>query len=327
MSNIKVPLYPVSIKVAIPLSFDMRANEMRSAYYVRNLAKVQKQKRLTNLEFSSKLGISLNMLVALKKGKTTTPKIAHRIVRNLKPSRGRKTIVVEQPRLLLRLHLNPKFVRYQVLEYIDRRSLIAPQPLLQALQGHAFTNSFAGKLRAFFNAIVVGEDEYTFERVNSRTKTSIVDEWKSSIPSLITGDEFIDLVILIQERFRTFLEHRSLNEEKDRATKKAGAAQITEVSVSKESLESLTESEQSLFVAFGLANNELGFLIRLATIAGHQTQVGRMHDAFQFSQQMAILKLLAGKIFECWKLVRMRYFGPGLSRVYDKLIDAQTNRI
>jgi hypothetical protein len=301
----------------------MGAYKMHSAYYVRNLSKVQKQKRLTNLEFCSQLKISLNKLVTLKKGKSTTARIAHRIVRNLKPSRGRK-IIVEEPHLILKLHLNPKFARYQVLEYIDPRTLIAPEPLLQALQGHAFTVSFARKLRAFFKTIVVGKDEYSFDELNSLTKTKIVEEWKSSIPSLISGDEFIDLVMLIQERFRTFLEHTSLNEEKHRATKKAGTAQISEVTFLKASFESLSAFEQSLFVAFGLASNELGFLIRLATISGHQTHPGRMHDAFQFSQQMAILKLLAGKIFECWKLVRMRYFGPGLSHTYDKLIHSRT---
>ena len=45
-----------------------------------------------------------------------------------------------------------------------------------------------------------------------------------------------------------------------------------------------------------------------------------MYEAYALSQQLTALKLFAGKIYVCWKLVRLRFFNSKLSKAYVRLI-------
>jgi len=92
----------------------------------------------------------------------------------------------------------------------------------------------------------------------------------------------------------------------------------------KSTVQTLSNVEQNLLIAFGAAANELAFLTRLVTVASHQRHKGRMYKAYALSQQLTALKLFAGKIYECWKLVRLRFFNSKLSKAYVPLIPAHS---
>jgi len=99
---------------------------------------------------------------------------------------------------------------------------------------------------------------------------------------------------------------------------------VVELTIPTANMRALSPAEQNLLLTFGVACNELAVLVRLAIFGAHHHRMGRMYEAFAASQQMTIMKLLAGKIHECWKLVRVRYFGSGLSKKYDSIIMRET---
>ena len=89
---------------------------------------------------------------------------------------------------------------------------------------------------------------------------------------------------------------------------KHGTVSVVELTIPIENMKALSAAEQNLLITFGQACNELAVLIRLAVLALIiQTKMGAGCTRHSVSQQMTIMKLLAGKLHECWKLVRARY--------------------
>ena len=290
---------------------------MQHCYYVRNLPKVQNQIGKSNAEFAATLGVSFSTFRRIKKGKPVSIRTASRIQRRINGQKWKKIIVFEQPMYNLRLSLNPNAVRYTRIHNIFPITLISPDTLSQAIKGYAFTKTFARKLRAFFKWVPVPKDEYAIDEIGSAKRNFIVEEWRAKVNSLTSGDELIDLTIILRRQFRGYFDHEGILEKKQMAMRKLGIAEINELRIPTASIKALPVAEKNLLVAFALAHNELAFLARLGTIGGHQARKGRIFDAFSLSQQLTILKLYAGKIHECWNLVRMRYFSTQLSKKYD----------
>ena len=295
---------------------------MSEWHYVRDVAKVQKLIGVTGIEFASLLGISPSTFRSIKNGKPVSTKVANRIQRRINRKKWKKFLVFEQPRYILKLSLDPKFVRYTRIHNLFRITLISPNALAQVIKGHAFTKTFAKKLRAFFKWVPILKEEYVIEDIGSLEGRFLVEEWRAKIDLSTSGDELTDLTIILREQFRGYFDHEGILEKKHRAMRKLGIAEINELRIPTASIKSLPVAEKNLLVAFALAHNELAFLARLGTIGGHQTKRGRIFDAFSLSQQLTILKLYAGKIHECWNLARMRYFGTQLSKIFDPRISA-----
>jgi hypothetical protein len=297
---------------------------MPNSYYVRNLEKTQKWLGIQSSEFASILGISLTTLRHLKGGRPVTAKIAQRVKRRIKRRDWSNLISFEQPTYELKLKLNPKAVRFTRYNRCFRVRLISATTLTQAINGRTFTQTFAKRLRSFLRWIPLSQDEFTIGPAMQSIKRRPVDEQNTNITPLESGDELTDLVVTLREQFRCHFEHSAVFDKKYKAMKKTGSVDINEIRIPTTSIRALGVLEQNLLIAFGLAHNELAFLARLATIGGHQTRKGRIFDAFSLSQQLTILKLFAGKIHECWNLVRLRYFNTHLSKTFNGRISADS---
>jgi DNA-binding XRE family transcriptional regulator len=95
---------------------------MRQWYYVRNLAKAQKRIGKTNAKFAALLGVSFATLRKIKKGKPVSSTIANRIQRQVNRRQWNKSTLIEQPKYILKLSIDPKIVRY-CLSKISWRSI------------------------------------------------------------------------------------------------------------------------------------------------------------------------------------------------------------
>ena len=299
---------------------------MREWNYIRNLDKLERHASLTNDKLAAALGISFSTLRRLRKGMPASEYTVQRIERGAKRLRWKHKLKIEKPSFTLKLNVNPRMLRYQRLELIDPNKLISADVLSKVIAGHAFTKSFAEVLRYFFRNIALTKEEYDLQRLTNPSGRHFVEEWKQKIPSLTTGDQLIDLHVLLRKHFRAFIEQQAVTKAKHAAMKKTGSVEVSELRIPTSSVQSLSVAEQNLFIALSLACNELGFLTRLATISGHQTRSGRIYDAFLLSQQMTVIKLFAGKILESWRMFQARYFGSSLSKIYDPLLSRTTKR-
>jgi len=111
---------------------------------------------------------------------------------------------------------------------------------------------------------------------------------------------------------------------KVKATAKPNAKRVpkTEIVVAKivlsdEALRLLTADEQNLFILLSVAANELSALARIITAAGHGSVKKEINDDFTTSQYLTLIKVYAGKIHECWRLLQRRYYSTRISLYWD----------
>jgi hypothetical protein len=89
---------------------------------------------------------------------------------------------------------------------------------------------------------------------------------------------------------------------------------ITEIITPLEALRGLTVDEGNLLFAAGSAVNEIAAIARMMTISGTQRRKGRLYDQYRNSVFFTLNKLLAGKTYEAWQMLTVRYFRTQLSK-------------
>jgi hypothetical protein len=298
---------------------------MRRCFYIRNISSIERGAKRSCRELVAVLGISYTTLRRLRKGKPVTLETLRLIKHGLRKLKTTLSLRVETPDRVLKLALTPDTVRINRIDYIEPSSLITAEVLAQVIEGRAFTRTFERTLRAFLRDIVVAQTEYAISSITSDHSAGFVDEWKQIFPSLVEGDELRDMIVFLRSHFRSYIDLAALYAEGSKTMGKHGTVSVVELTIPIENMRALSAAEQNLLITFGQACNELAVLIRLAVFgAHHHDRRGRMYEAFAVSQQMTIMKLLAGKLHECWKLVRARYFGTGLSKKYDSIIMRET---
>lgn len=98
---------------------------------------------------------------------------------------------------------------------------------------------------------------------------------------------------------------------------------VTEVCIPLAVFRTLDRDERNLLLTFAHATNEMGAILRLVMLAQNQPSVSPIYDLYTATQAFTLHKVLAGKLYECWNLVTIRYFTRGLGRSYDtKLPDS-----
>ena len=298
---------------------------MRSWYYVRGIARLErKTDDLTRQDLCVALGISYTTLRRVRRGQPVSSQTLNRIQRGLKKLKYENCLSVEAPTRVLRLFLEPNRVRFNRIEYVEPNSLITVEVLEQLLEGRSFTKSFEKAVRRFLKNILIESREYAIVPIDSARPPRHVEEWKRCLPSLVEGDHMRDLYVFLRNNLSAFIEHSALYDKTHERIKKSGSVSVVELTIPIANMRALSPAEQNLLLTFGVACNELAVLVRLAIFGAHHHRMGRMYEAFAASQQMTIMKLLAGKLHECWKLVRVRYFGSGLSKKYDSIIMPET---
>jgi len=297
---------------------------MRDWHYIRDFSRIESGAGLPCHELLRELGISYTTLRRLRQGRPVTLATLRSIEGGLRKLKYERPIRVEVPDHVLKLALAENHVRFNRIEHMDPSSLITVEVLAQLLEGRAFTKTFAKTLRAFLQSIVVEKNEYSIQKIGVDHRKGFVAEWQHKVSDLVEGDQMRDLYIFLRNNFRTLIDRSVLLEAKRAAIKKSGSVEVVELTIPIANMTALSSAEQNLLITFGQACNELAVLVRLAVFGAHHHRKGRMYDAFAVSQQMTIMKLLAGKIHECWKLIRVRYFGTGLSKKYHSIILAET---
>ena len=92
---------------------------------------------------------------------------------------------------------------------------------------------------------------------------------------------------------------------------------VVEVRIPLAAFRTLSRDERNLLLTFSHATNELGALLRVVMIAQNQPSVAPIYDLYTATQAFTLQKVAAGKLYECWNPITLRYFSTGLGRIYD----------
>ncbi len=93
------------------------------------------------------------------------------------------------------------------------------------------------------------------------------------------------------------------------------------INLKREQLDRIPENERRLLVLIAHAGNELNVLAKLfhfaAASAAEEGVLGQAENA----QALVLARTLTGKIYEFWKLLQSSFFGPALSKQYERELD------
>jgi hypothetical protein len=96
---------------------------------------------------------------------------------------------------------------------------------------------------------------------------------------------------------------------------------LTKANFSKKQLDQLSEKEKVFFVQLAHLLDELMILAKCVKFATNPTEVKEeVKRIAQYTQALFFIKILAGKIYEGWKMLQTSYFSSKLSHKYDKLL-------
>jgi len=100
---------------------------------------------------------------------------------------------------------------------------------------------------------------------------------------------------------------------------------IHHISLSPEQLKLIPQSKRRLLVLVAHAANELSVLSKLFHfMAGPSSDVAILMQA-ENMQALVIGRLLAGKIYECWNLLKSAFFGNAISKDYEQKFDPEAS--
>jgi hypothetical protein len=97
---------------------------------------------------------------------------------------------------------------------------------------------------------------------------------------------------------------------------------IHQIALSRAQLATLPEAERNLFVLLGHSANEVSALAKLFHYCAGNRPTEPILEKAHNSQALLMGRLLTGKIYEFWIMLRAGYFGSALSRTYDQLLEA-----
>jgi hypothetical protein len=93
------------------------------------------------------------------------------------------------------------------------------------------------------------------------------------------------------------------------------------VTVSKAKFNSIPEPERLLFIRFGHLIDEINTLLRifLWSVPSQTLQEEEMNG--RLAQNMVIARVLTGKLYEAYGLIKKHYIGERIAEIYDPLLD------
>ncbi|SCB23508.1 hypothetical protein [Rhizobium multihospitium] len=83
--------------------------------------------------------------------------------------------------------------------------------------------------------------------------------------------------------------------------------QVIQLQLDQEALTALSATRRNQLVGCMHAHNELTFLNRLLMFSLNGVGDGDLHDSLQGTQMWTVMQLLAGKLFETWKIIDDRF--------------------
>lgn len=95
------------------------------------------------------------------------------------------------------------------------------------------------------------------------------------------------------------------------------------ISLTKKQLDAVPDGERTLLILCAHAANELNILIKLFRFCSEHPAATDAEERARNAQAMTMGRLLTGKLYECWKLMRSAFFGAQLSRTYEQLLDPE----
>lgn len=96
---------------------------------------------------------------------------------------------------------------------------------------------------------------------------------------------------------------------------------LTKANFSKTQLNQLSEEEKIFFVQLTHLLDELMILAKCVKFASNPMKVKQEAErTAQYTQALFFIKILAGKIYEGWKMLQTSYLSSKLSQKYDKML-------
>jgi hypothetical protein len=96
---------------------------------------------------------------------------------------------------------------------------------------------------------------------------------------------------------------------------------ILEVELSKEQVLGLPESTRVLFIIMGHITNEINALTKFTFWSANAKCESGAEENGRDMNILLFMRLLAGKLFEAWEVYEKFFFGTGLSKIYEPLLD------
>lgn len=97
---------------------------------------------------------------------------------------------------------------------------------------------------------------------------------------------------------------------------------LLKVSIDREKLRSIPESEAQLFVMIQVIVSEIDTLHRLLLLQPSHFE-NKIIEMAQNSQRLFLMRILAGKLVEAWQYFTRHFFGNRLSKIYEPLLSTQ----
>ncbi len=102
--------------------------------------------------------------------------------------------------------------------------------------------------------------------------------------------------------------------------------ELTKVRLDRDKLLALSEDEYTFFVALGHHSNEVNAITKLIYWSADNEDGGGPEGDGRHTILQILLRLLAGKLHEGWRLFEKAFFGPGLSKTYDPKLDTESSQ-
>lgn len=93
------------------------------------------------------------------------------------------------------------------------------------------------------------------------------------------------------------------------------------ISLTKKQLDAIPEAERTLLILCAHAANELNILIKLFRFSSEHPASTDAEERARNAQAMTMGRLLTGKLYECWKLMKSSFFDADLESLGSKEID------
>lgn len=98
--------------------------------------------------------------------------------------------------------------------------------------------------------------------------------------------------------------------------------QLHHIKVTKAQLDAIPEQERALMVLLAHAANELNVLTKIFHFCSTHEAPTPVEEQARNAQAVVLGRLLTGKIYECWELLRKAFFGARVSQSYEPQFDA-----
>jgi hypothetical protein len=97
---------------------------------------------------------------------------------------------------------------------------------------------------------------------------------------------------------------------------------LTEIKLSKAELDTLPEAEQVFFVQIMHFLNELNILQKCVIVSNNRLEdsLSRIEKRSQIAQAQFFIRILAGKLYEGWEMIKENFFKTGISKKYESLL-------